>query len=96
VDLAYPKPQYTATTVETDDGFRVEVTAATLLRDLTIFADRLDPAATTDGALVTLLPGERTTFDVRSGRPSDRDAPLNGPVLRTANDLISGERALSS
>jgi beta-mannosidase len=87
VDLAYPVPEYATTVVETDGGLRVEVTAATLLRDLTLFPDRLDPAATVDDALITLLPGERAVFDVRSARPIDRDAPGRPPVLRCANDL---------
>jgi beta-mannosidase len=100
VRLAYPNPQYTATVVETDEGLRVEIAAATLLRDLTIFPDRLDPTATVGDALVTLLPGERATFDVRCVRPIDRDAAGTPPVLRCANDLLTSlpnrERALSS
>ena len=46
--------------------YRVTVTARTILRDLALFPDRLDPAATVDNALVTLLPGESATFSVRS------------------------------
>jgi beta-mannosidase len=96
VGLRYPVPEYTTTLVETDGGLRVEVTAATLLRDLTLFPDRLDPAATVDDALVTLLPGERVVFDVRTDRPIDRDALGKPPVLRCANDLAERGRALSS
>ncbi|GAA1039926.1 glycoside hydrolase family 2 protein [Virgisporangium ochraceum] len=100
VDLAYPVPEYSTTVVEADGGLRVEVAAATLLRDLTLFPDRLDPAATVDTALATLLPGERAVFEVRCARPIDRDAIGRPPVLRCANDLgaPTGERgrALSS
>jgi beta-mannosidase len=96
IDLAYPAPEYTTALVESDDGLRVEVTAATLLRDLTIFPDRLDPAATVDHALVTLLPGERASFEIRCVRPIDRDALGAPPVLRCANDLSMSGRALSS
>ena len=39
---------------------RVTVTTRTLVRDLALFADRLDPAAGVDDMLVTLLPGSRT------------------------------------
>src|SRR5690606_41358299 len=45
-------------------GAQVTVTAGTLLRDLALFPDRLDPAAEVDEALVTLLPGESAVFTV--------------------------------
>ena len=35
------------------DGYRVSVTAHTLLKDLTLFPDRLSPEATADEALIT-------------------------------------------
>ena len=73
-----------ATVEPVDGGHRVRVTARTLLRDLALFPDRLDPAATVDAALVTLLPGESATFTVHADRPAgpggaDRSA---GAALR--------------
>jgi beta-mannosidase len=86
-DLAYPAASFTATAIRNEDDVLVTVTAETLLRDLCLFADRVDPAATVDEQLVTLLPGETYTFRV-SGLPAD--APLTAlterPVLRCVND----------
>ena len=54
-----------------------------------LFADRLAPDATVDDMLVTLLPGESHTFAV-SGWTGDPAALMRPPVLRTANDLVTG------
>ncbi|BAJ26949.1 hypothetical protein KSE_11150 [Kitasatospora setae KM-6054] len=43
----------------------VVVTARTLVRDLLVQADRIDPAATADRGLTTLLPGERAVIRIR-------------------------------
>ncbi|MBE1875923.1 glycoside hydrolase family 2 protein [Myceligenerans pegani] len=45
----------------------VRVTARNLVRDLTLLADKAHPGAVADRALITLLPGETTTFGVRVG-----------------------------
>jgi len=68
-------------------GARVEVTARTLVRDLALFPDRLDPAATVDDALVTLLPGETAAFVIGTSGPLDPGTMARPPVLRSANDL---------
>ncbi|MEV6929784.1 glycoside hydrolase family 2 protein [Dactylosporangium sp. NPDC051485] len=86
VDLQYPAPRYRIAASPTADGVRLEVTAASLLRDLTVFPDRLDPAATVDEQLVTLLPGETAVFQVRG--VCETDPAVWSTVLRTANDLI--------
>src|SRR5690606_30217702 len=66
-DIAYPEPAYATRVVPDGDDLRVTVTAQSLLRDLALFADRLDPGAEADDMLVTLLPGESHTFTVRGG-----------------------------
>ncbi|HEY3010001.1 MAG TPA: glycoside hydrolase family 2 protein [Micromonosporaceae bacterium] len=88
-DLAYaPAPAAFDVAVEpVADGVAVTVAAGTLLRDVTLFPDRLDPAATVDRALVTLLHGESATFAVRSAVPLDAAALCGPPVLRFANDV---------
>ena len=63
-------------------GVEVTVTARVLLRDVCLFADRIDPAAEVDDMLLTLLPGESTRFLVsrpppRPGRP---DHPTRPPL----------------
>ncbi|MFB9449521.1 glycoside hydrolase family 2 protein [Dactylosporangium vinaceum] len=81
-DLEYPPAEFTATA----DADGVTVTAATLLRDLCLFPDRLDPAAETDRMLVTLLPGETARFALRAAAPLPAAALVSAPVLRCVND----------
>ena len=70
-------------------GYAVTVTATTLIRDLSLLADKLDPAARVDDMLVTLLPGESVTFVVTTTAQL-RDADLTSPgVLRSANQLLA-------
>jgi len=59
----------------------------TMLRDVTLFPDRLDSTSTVDDALVTLLPGESATFTVTSRAHLDPDALTTRPVLRCVNDI---------
>ncbi|MFE9453780.1 glycoside hydrolase family 2 protein [Streptomyces sp. NPDC006739] len=66
-DIPYPRPEFE---VGVAPG-GVTVTARTLVRDLLLQADRLDPAARADRGLVTLLPGERVTIGVRGWKTPD-------------------------
>jgi beta-mannosidase len=69
--------------VEVDgSAIDISVTGHTLVRDLCLFADRVDPDAVVDDQLVTLLPGETHRFAVR---PGGRVDPA-GWVERLAND----------
>ncbi|MBA8793075.1 beta-mannosidase [Friedmanniella endophytica] len=70
-------------------GYRVTVTARALVKDLCLFPDRLDPAATVDSGLVTLPAGRSHTFVVRSGAELDPEALTAAPVLRSVNDLVA-------
>ncbi len=88
-DLRYPPARMTAV-VETRSGDRVTVLAATLLRDLCLFPDRLHPDAVVDEMLVTLLPGEATTFLVTGATLDDTTALTHAPVLRCVNDIPGG------
>lgn len=86
-ELAYPPARYDAAVEQVPGGARVTVTARTLLRDIVLYPDRLDPAATVDRALVTLLPGESVTFVVSGlSSPVDPEALTRPPVLRCVND----------
>ncbi len=68
-------------------GYRVDVTASALARDVALLADRVAPDAVVDDMLVTLLPGETRSFLVRSAATVD-PATFAGPlVLRSANAL---------
>ncbi|MEU5914030.1 glycoside hydrolase family 2 protein [Micromonospora sp. NPDC047527] len=86
-DVEWPAAQWDATVEPADGGQRVLVTARTVLRDLSIFADRLDASAEVDNALVTLLPGESVAFTVRADTALDPAALTSRPVLRCVNDI---------
>ncbi|MDQ2756292.1 MAG: glycoside hydrolase family 2 protein [Actinomycetota bacterium] len=75
-------------------GYDVHVTAHGLQRDVCLLVDKVDPDATVDDAMVTLLPGESRTFHVTSSRRFDPTALLEPRVLRSTNQLVhSPERS---
>ncbi|GAA0911998.1 glycoside hydrolase family 2 protein [Nonomuraea longicatena] len=84
--MGYPVADFHAHAEAVAGGFEVRVAARTIVRELALFPDRLDPAATVDEQLVTLLPGESTTFRVRSERALDPVALTTHPVLRCVNE----------
>ncbi|MGW1818097.1 glycosyl hydrolase 2 galactose-binding domain-containing protein [Streptomyces sp. NPDC002125] len=89
--LALPPARYEVSVTQGDEsgiGYRVTVTARTLLRDLALFPDRLDPAAEVDDMLVTLLPGESAVFHVTGAVLKDPEALGTRPVLRCVNDTV--------
>ena len=67
--------------------------AKTFVRDLCLLVDKLEPGATVDTQLLTLLPGETGAFYVRGTRDLTLDACLSPAVLYSANrfGLRSGE-----
>ncbi|HZF92894.1 glycoside hydrolase family 2 protein [Streptomyces sp.] len=69
-EIPYPRPDFEVALAPGG----IEVTARTLVRDLLLQADRLDPAARADRGLVTLLPGERVTIGVRDWENPDAAA----------------------
>jgi beta-mannosidase len=81
-----PPATFDATVEPAAGATRVIVTARSILRDLTLQPDRLDPAAEIDEAGVTLLPGESVTFTVTGTR--DPAALTTRPVLRRVNDIV--------
>lgn len=90
-DMAYPTAAYDVAVQPVAGGQRVTVTARTVLRDICMFPDRLDPDATVDNALVNLLPGESAAFTVASASPLDPAALAGRPVLRCVNDALPGD-----
>ena len=77
-----------ATAERTPTGYDVIVTAATLQRDVTLLADKVDPHAVVDDGMVTLLAGENVTFHVVSAVDVDPQRFLDPRVLRTTNQLV--------
>jgi beta-mannosidase len=83
-----PEARLAARAEPVASGYRLTVTAETYVRDLTVLADRVAGDAHVDEALVTLLPGETATFDVRTAARVAPEAFLDPLVLRSANQLI--------
>ncbi|MEV0380936.1 glycoside hydrolase family 2 protein [Nonomuraea sp. NPDC050643] len=86
--MMFPRAAYDAHVERAEDGYRVIVTAVTVLRELALFPDRLDPGASVDDQLVTLLPGESAVFHVATGRELDAGALTRFPVLRCVNEEV--------
>jgi beta-mannosidase len=89
-DLAYPVAAFDTAVAVSESIVDLTVTAHTLLRDLVLQADRLDPSAEVDRALVTLLPGESVTFRVTADGPLSAEDLVRQPVLRCVNDTVRG------
>ncbi len=84
-DLSYPDADFDADVRQTPDGCQVVITARTLLRDLTLFADRLDPRARVDAQMLNLLPGEQAVFTIESRVQLHSEALTAFPVLQCVN-----------
>jgi beta-mannosidase len=87
-DISWPLATFHAGVEREGDVTTVTVTAQNILRDLTLYPDRLDPTAEIDDAGVTLLPGESVTFTIRHTGDLDPAALTSRPVLRCVNDLL--------
>jgi beta-mannosidase len=61
-DLALPAPRFTTETEGDGATTLLHVRAETVLRDIIIHADRIEPDTSVDEQLVTLVPGETWTF----------------------------------
>jgi beta-galactosidase/beta-glucuronidase len=97
-ELNYPVPEFRKVRVTpTTNGVRLYFRAHTLIRDLIILADRLDPNDRIGCAHITLLPTERFSIEINaptlihdlksSGLADDDDAPLRWPFLQCASTL---------
>jgi beta-mannosidase len=83
--LEYPAAEFDSAVERTAQGYRVTVTAKTLVRDLTLFADRLDPRARVDVQMLNLLPGEAGIFNIVCETNLDPRALTAFPVLQALN-----------
>lgn len=71
-----------------DEGYAVHVRALGLVRDLAVLVDKVVADAVVDDMLLTLLPGEATTFTIRTDIAVDPAAFLAPGVLVSANRLL--------
>ncbi len=79
-----------------EGGYRVTVTAQSLVRDLALLVDKVSVDAVVDDMVVTLLPGESVVFEVTSAASFDPALLLEPHVLRSANQLVVPNRVVVS
>jgi beta-mannosidase len=96
VDLALDPDPVSATVTAIPGGYRVDVLARALARDVALLADIAAADAVVDDGLVTLLAGERTVFEVRTAVDGIEGTLAARPVLRSANDLRRADRTVGS
>ncbi|MCI1634621.1 glycoside hydrolase family 2 protein [Bifidobacterium sp.] len=70
-----------------DSGYVLTLHARSYVRDAFCMVDKVDPAATVDGGMLTLLPGESVSWHITSRQECDVHAFTAQNVLRCANDL---------
>ncbi len=88
VDQDLDTEPITAIATDTDDGYLVAVTTRSYVRDIALQIDRVDPRATVDNCLVSLLAGETAHFHITSSLRVDPAGYLGPLVLRHANGLL--------
>lgn len=71
----------------------ITITAHTLLRDVTVLADRVAPDAVADRALDTLFPGETIEIRIVRGGAIGLDELCSRGHIRSANDLVVPRRS---
>lgn len=92
-NFLYPPADFAATIENRPNEIRLAVVAKTLLRDLMIQVDRLDPAAIINDNLITLLPGESFTFVIQSQLPLTLDQLTSFPIWNVVNSFGRKESA---
>ena len=92
-DANLPAPELDVTLEPVEGGYRMSVVARTFVRDLALLVDRLDPDAVVDDMLVTLLPGDRAEFVIRTEISLSQDQLSDPLVLRSANQLCRPQEA---
>ncbi len=91
-DLEYPEARVEGTL----EGSTLTLTAGSLVRDLALFVDRLNPDATVSDNLLTLLPGESVALTLTGLEGFTVDDLLAHPVLNCANRFGHREMKTSS
>lgn len=88
-DSSLTRAEYDVTAARTDGGWIIDIFAHTVVRDLTMLVDKLDPDARVDTSMLTLLPGERARLRVTGAADADPESFGAARILRSANDLVA-------
>jgi beta-mannosidase len=90
--LIEPRPRWTAQIGRVDDdSVTVIIAAETVLRDLVIQADRIEPHATVDDQVRTVLPGEQVTFRIKTNARPGPSLFAGSPVVWCAGLVTRAE-----
>ena len=76
-----------ATVTTTATGYLLTLTAETYVRDAFCMVDKVNPDASIDGGMVSLLPRESVEWNITSAKVENPEAFIAANVLRCANDL---------
>ncbi len=87
-ELRLRRPEWRVSERRDGDDLVLTITADTVVRDLVVQADRIDPAASVDRQLVTFLPGEPQDIRLSGAGPADA-ARLLAESWNVA-DLVTG------
>ncbi|WP_208321982.1 glycoside hydrolase family 2 protein [Paramicrobacterium chengjingii] len=88
-DLSLSRNALTITSERREHAVHVTVTASSLVKDVVLQADRLDPTARVDSGLVTLQAGQSHTFVVTGEEAVSTGAYCGFPVICSVNDLVA-------
>jgi beta-mannosidase len=83
--LDYPDARFTSDIKRNGDITVLNLRVGTLMRDVVLAPDRLDPDATPLSNLITMLPGEMAELKVRSSKDLPGEQLIRPPVLQCAN-----------
>jgi beta-mannosidase len=86
-DLRYPPPRFRADLLHVPEQgeYVLNVEALTFMRDVCVFADRLDPDATINEQLVTLFPDQVYAFVIKSKQTLTLEQLTSPAVFRCVN-----------
>ena len=87
VDVAFRPSDFELEVSDVAGGVELTVVARSLVRDIVVVNDRVDPDSVADEQIVTLLPGERHTFGVRTAVAAADARWRSSAVVRSVNDL---------
>ncbi|MBL9031717.1 MAG: glycoside hydrolase family 2 protein [Phycisphaerae bacterium] len=86
-DGALPPARVDLSIERSGHSHRVTLTAVSVVRELVLAVDSIDPLATASDQFLTLLPGESCVVEVESARGLAPDDLTSPAVLRTTNTL---------
>lgn len=88
-EIHYPKPEYSVEVSRMTEGLSLTIHAGTLLRDVCLFVDRIEPDSMVNDSFFSLLPGEVKVVEVTTKSPEKFADCSWDLVLRSAGEFRS-------